>query len=201
MKLGYFFLIPLLSLPTILAARDYHTFRDPDMTREFEARITGFDAESGRVSVVMRDGRRGAFGLDSISEEDQQVVLDTAVDLAVASRLDVRPRERTERGARGEQGDFFVVPVTAGFDIEVTNRNEIPVEDVEIRYRVYFSRAVRGTNERTGRPEVNHVQEHVEGRETLSSLAFGQRVTVATQDVDLREMRPKPRSQCSAGGG
>ncbi len=200
MKTGHLLLIPLLCLPTVLAAGDYHTFRDPDMTREFEARITGFDAESGRVSVVMRDGRRGAFGLDSISEEDQKVVRDTAVDLAVASRLDVRPSERTERGERGEEGNFFVVPVTAGFDIEVTNRNENPVEGVEIRYRVYFSRAVRGTNERTGRAEVNHVQEHIEGNETLSSLAFGQRVTVETTDVDLREMRQKPLSQCTGGG-
>jgi hypothetical protein len=178
-------LLLLTSLATLtfalpLQAIEQRTFKSADKTKSFEATLTDYDAKKKTVSVVFASGKIKSFLVSVLSKEDQDYILANQDLLVIAKSVRLKFEEVKVKGG----GDG----VATGYSIEVYNRGKRAVEDVTLKYTLYYSQgdlSKGGTIDKTKT-----------GTLTTGKMFDADTMTVETARVDIvRKIKP------ASGGG
>ncbi len=161
-------------------AIEQRTFYSADKSKSFDATLTAFDAKKKKVTVISSSGKTKSFSLDVLSEECQKYVLSKKDALAIARYIRLDFDE-----VKGEKsGDA----IPTHYNIEVYNRGKDSIEDVQLKYTLYYSQGnlnKGGTDKKT----------------TTGSLSTGKiydadAITLQTQSISIvRKSKP------ASGGG
>ncbi|MFK7910673.1 MAG: hypothetical protein AB8F34_08720 [Akkermansiaceae bacterium] len=161
-------------------ALEQRTFHNTDKSKSFDATLTGFDAQKKKVTVLNASGKKLSFSFSMLSEECQKYVLSKKDLLAIARyvRLDFEE-------VKGERsGDA----IPTHFDIEVYNRGQRAIEDVEVKYTLYYRQgnlAKGGSDAKTS-----------SGTLSTGKIYDTDSITLSTQKISIvRKSKP------ASGGG
>ena len=112
-------------------ALEEREFKSADGTQSFKGTAVGFDAKSQKVSIRNEKGGVNHAKLSAFSEADIKYIKDNANVLAAASALDISFNEVNGEGSAKTGYD-------TGYDIRVQNRGKDPVQDIEVKYAIYY---------------------------------------------------------------
>ncbi|MEJ6573291.1 MAG: hypothetical protein QNL01_12455 [Akkermansiaceae bacterium] len=178
-------LLLLTSLATLtfalpLQAIEQRTFKSADKTKSFEATLTDYDAKKKTVTVVFASGVKKRFPMNVLSTKDQDYVKANQDLLVISKSVRLKFNEVKVKGG----GDG----VATGYAIEVYNSGKRAIEDVTLKYTLYYSQgdlAKGGTVSKTKT-----------GTVTTGKMYDADTITVETAKVDIvRKMKP------ASGGG
>lgn len=178
--------LPLLSLLAVLAfalpsqAIEQRTFFSVDKSKSFEATLTGYDASKKAVMVVFASGKKKSFPLDVLSKECQDYVMSNKDLLIIAKSVRLKFKEVKVKG--GGEG------VATGYAIEVYNSGKRTIEDLTLKYTLYYR---QGDLEQGGT-----VAKTKTGSVSTGKIYDADTLTVETSTVDIvRKSKP------ASGGG
>lgn len=150
-------------------ALEQRVFRSVDKSKSFDATLTAYDAQKKKVTVVYASGKKASFSLGVLSEECQKYVLSKKDLLAISRfvRLDFK-EVKAERN-----GDA----IATHYDVEVYNRGKRIIEDVELKYTLYYTQGnlTKGGND----------QKTSSGSLSTGKLYDGYAITVSTPAIDI----------------
>lgn len=129
-------LLLLSSLATLAFALpsqaiEQRTFKSADKTKSFDATLVDYDAKKQTVTVVFASGKKKSFPVNVLSQEDKDYILANQDLLVIAKsvRLDFK-EVKVKSGGDG---------VDTSYSIEVRNNGKRAIEDVTLKYTLYYS--------------------------------------------------------------
>ncbi|MBT8044651.1 MAG: hypothetical protein KJO79_06850 [Verrucomicrobiae bacterium] len=185
MKINYLRRITLASLVMLAfalpsQALEKRTFYSVDKSKSFEATLADYDAKKKTVTVVFTNGRKKSFPVSVLSKECQDYVL-SKLDLLVISRAVRLQFEEIKVKGGGDA-------IATGYAIEVYNSSKRAVEDVTLKYTLYYN---QGDLNKGGT-----VAKTKTGTLNTGKLFDRDTVTLNTAKVDIvRKIKP------ASGGG
>lgn len=161
-------------------ALEQRTFYNEDRSKSFDAVLKAYDAKKKLVTVLHTSGKKASFPMSKLSEKCQEYVLSKKDALAIARyvRLDF------EEIKAKRQGDA----IPTHYNIEVYNRGKRPIQNVELRYTLYYKQgdlAKGGTAEKTSVGTLN-----------TGKLFQNDTLMLSTQKINIVRTIKKPE-----GGG
>lgn len=171
-------LVAAITLPA--QGLEPRTFYDSGKTKSFQATLSDYDAKTKTVTVIAGRSKTMKFPLSVLAEDCQKYVLSKKDLLTVAKNVRLKFTEVKETpGAESSN---------VHFDIEVYNRGKNSIEDVTLRYTIYYD---EGDLKRGG-----FTRRTSEGILSTGKMFDGDTLTVATSPVYLVRAITKP-----SGGG
>ena len=167
-----------LALPS--QALEQRTFKSAKKDGSFEATLTAYDANKKKVTVINEKGKTINFTLGVLSDECQAYILSKESLLKTAKDVTLR----FEKSKDPKNDDT----TPTGYAIEVNNRGVSPIENVVLKYTLYYR---QGDLESGGT-----VAKTMEGKLSTGKIYESDTLTVQTAKVYLvRKNKP------SSGGG
>lgn len=177
--------IAILALALPSQALEQRTFQgakknDSGKIDSFAATLTAYDAKKKSVTVINQKGKSLSFPLNVISEDCQAYVLSKEALLNISKNVTLRFTESKDP----KSGDA----VPTGYAIEVYNRGKDSIEDVTLKYTLYYK---QGDLEAGGT-----VAKTQEGEASTGKMYDSDTLTVETSKVYIvRKSKP------ASGGG
>lgn len=161
-------------------ALEQRTFHNADKTKSFDATLTAYDGQSKKVTVVNARGKKISFPLGMLSQECRKYVLSKESLLAIARYIRLDFKE--------VKGDRVGDAIPTHFDVEVYNRGKNVIEDVELKYTLYYKQgdlAKGGSAAKTA-----------SGSLSTGKIYDRDSITLSTEKIDIVRSIKKPE-----GGG
>lgn len=162
-----------LALPSLAIAP--RTFKNADKSKSFEATLTAYDAKNDRVTVVFPSGSKKSFPVSILCQEDQDYIQANKDMLIISNSVRLKFDE-----VKDEQvGDG----VPTGYIIEVFNSGKRAIENITLKYTLYYS---QGDLNKGGT-----VDKTATGVVTTGKMFDSDTLTVETAKVDIvRKIKP-----------
>lgn len=129
----------LLAMPGFTS--ELRTFSSADKSKTFEGVLIAYNSKNDIVQVRRKGARKtSSFKLEMLSAEDQKYVKSQEAVLKVASAIaiDMVAWKGEAVTQRGETVKITTTPVA--YEIEVANRSDDLIKDLEVRYTIYYSK-------------------------------------------------------------
>lgn len=165
-------------------------FTSADGSKKMSGSITAVSLKDKTATIRRSDGNSVKFPIAALQKSDQEFITDWYKASQIGRKLAVRVAENEEKGAERKTSNAKIYSVASQFDLEVRNNASFAFEDVELRYRMFFSR-----DKAKGGAE-DHVKDGVLKVDEL--MARGER-SFGTEAVSLNVQKPLPASQCTGG--
>lgn len=171
----------VITLTTVCAdAIEQRTYYSADKSKSFTATLTAVDAKKGKVTVRYPSGSMKSFPINVLSEDCKKYILSKQDALSIARyiRLDFDEVKGVKSGDA----------IPTHYNIEVYNRGENSIQDVQIKYTLYYT---QGNLNKGG-------SDRKTATGTLSSgkIYDSDSVTLPTQSISIvRKSKP------ASGGG
>ena len=177
-----FFVSVLITALTLISAHalQQRTFHNTDKTKSFSATLTAYDASTQKVTILNASGKQISFVLSKLSPECQKYVLSKKDILAAARYIDLDFDE--VKGKRSGKA------IPTHFDIEVYNRGKSSIEEVKLRYTLYYKQGDLNKGGSAARTYTASLR--------TGMLYDGDTVTLATKKINIVREIKKPQ-----GGG
>lgn len=188
-------LIALLSLVLSSAAIEQRQFKSADETKTFTATLIEYKDSTRTVTVRLKSGGSKRFSIDLLSADDQKYVMDSAEELAVSRSVHVSFKEVKGDTSRSKAGRVRTQSTPISYEIQVYNRSDQVIKDVEVRYSFYYC---VGSSSATGPRHTPKVQK---GSLIYPKLFGKYNETRHTADVVLVRESQKRILPPSGGGG
>jgi len=163
----------VMALPSM--ALEPRTFYNTDKTKSFKATLTDYDATKKTVTVVYASGVKKVIPMRILSKECQDYVLENQDLLVISKSVRLKFKEVKVKGVGNA--------TATGYAIEVYNSGKRPVEDVKLKYTLYYNQGdlIKGGT----------VAKTTSGTLSTGKLFDSDTMTVETQKVDIiRKMQP-----------
>jgi hypothetical protein len=131
-------MIALLSLVLPSAALEQRLFKSADQTKTFTATLLEYNEAKRTVAVRIKGGDSKRFSIDLLSADDQKYVMGSAGELAVSRSVNVSFKEVKGETARSKSGRVRTSSTPISYDIQVYNRSDQVIKDLEVRYSFYY---------------------------------------------------------------
>ncbi len=120
-----------------LARAEYRTFTSKDGVRKIEAEIQS--ATGDTVTIQVKNGAVTTSRIDMFSKEDQEFIREWVKANPAPVNLNfAMTTGRSRVGKQNKNTNSHVVVVEDwAYDLNFENRTTAPVEDLELRYRIY----------------------------------------------------------------
>ncbi|MCP5536290.1 MAG: hypothetical protein H7A51_08670 [Akkermansiaceae bacterium] len=189
-------LVAMLSFSLPAAALEEREFKSSDESKSFTATLTDYNAARKTATVTLKNGIVKSFDLSLLSEEDQKYVIDSADELAVSRSVSVSFKEVKGETTRTKSGLVRTRSTPTSYEIQVYNRSDKVIEDLEIRYSLYYC---VGSSSATG---PSHTPQVLKGSLIYPKLFGKYNETRATSEVVLiRESKKGVAPPVPSGGG
>jgi len=116
---------------------DIRRFQSKDGTKDFTGELTGYDPETGTVSVKM-NGRVANFNISLLSDEDQEYVKEVGEVLALVNQIEITLTEYRGKPTKKEEDRITDRIYPSGYDVRLSNKSRQTFEDLELTYTVYY---------------------------------------------------------------
>jgi hypothetical protein len=152
-------------------------FQNAEETKSFFAELTGYDAQTKRVTVRLKTGRTKVFTIDILSEDDKKYVLANGKRLAIGNDIRVSVDDYKEKTKKAYEPLIENRVYPSGYSITLSNRAKKTHTDITINYTLYY--AVQGYV----KPE--RKREEKSGTLTCEKITAQGTVTLKTETVDI----------------
>ncbi len=152
-------------------------FQNADETKSFFAELTGYDAQTKRVSVRLKNGRTQVFTIDLLSEDSKKYVLANGKRLAIGNDIRVSINDFKEKTKKAYEPLIENRVYPSGYKISLSNRAKKTHTNITINYTLYY--AVQGYV-KPGRK-----REEKTGTLTCEKITAQGTVTLKTETVDI----------------
>lgn len=189
-------LMTLLALALPCAALEEREFKSADESKTFTATLTDYNSAKKTVTVMLKNGSKKSFSIEVLSAADQKYVKASAAELAVARAVNVTFKEVKGKTARTKAGLVKTQSTPTSYDIQVYNRSDEIIENLEVRYSFYYC---VGSSSATGPRHTPKVQK---GSLVFPKL-FGKynETRQTTQIAIIRESKKGVAPPVPSGGG
>ena len=167
------------------------TFTSADGSKTLRAKLVGCDPAAGTATIVREDGRRMAINLSVFSEADRAYARDWYQTSMAGRRLALRLTPNEAMVGERKTNNARIRDYAAGFDIALRNNGAASLDDIEVRYRVFYYR--------DGERGVKRQHLTADGTTRVSTIAARTDQSIRTDPVTLFNQRPLPPSQCTGG--
>lgn len=156
---------------------ELHRFQNADETKSFFAELTGYDAQTKRVSVRLKNGRTQVFTIDLLSDDGKKYVLANGKRLAIGNDIRVTIDDYKEKTKKAYKPLIENRVYPCGYTITLSNRAKKTHTNITINYTLYY--AVQGYV----KPE--RKREKKTGTLTCKKVTAQGTVTLKTETVDI----------------
>lgn len=195
-RIQWLSLIALLSFILPSAALEEREFKSADKSKSFTATLIDYNEAKKTVTVTLKNGSQKRFALAILSEEDQKYVIDSADDLAVSRSVNVSFKEIKGETTRSKAGLVRTQSTPTSYEIQVYNRSDTVIEELEVRYSLYYC---VGSSNATG---PRHTPKVLKGSLIYPKLFGKYTETRPTSEITLiRESKKGVAPPVPSGGG
>jgi len=169
--------LAVMALLCLNISAELRRFQDAAETKSFFAELTGYDAQTKRVSVRLKNGRTKVFSIDLLSEDDKTYVLANGKRLAIGNDIRVSLNDFKEKTKKAYEPLIENRIYPSGYTISLSNRAKKTHTNITINYTLYY--AVQGYV----KPE--RKREEKTGTLTCEKVTAQGTVTLKTETVDI----------------
>lgn len=180
-------LILALGLAGGASARE---FTSADGMKKMSGTITAVSLADRTATIRKSDGNSVTFPMAALQEEDQTFITDWYKASAMGRKLAISIDSAEEKGAESKTSNTKIYSISSQFVMELRNNAKFDFEDVEIRYRMFFTKDMeKGANE----------DKTLDGVVKVDELLVRGETTISTDSVSLNVQKPLPAQQCAGG--
>jgi hypothetical protein len=169
--------LAVMALLCLNISAELRRFQNAEETKSFFAELTGYDAQTKRVSVRLKNGRINVFTLDLLSEDDKTYVLANGKRLAIGNDIRVTIDDFKEKSTKAYEPLIENRVYPSGYTITLSNRAKKTHTNITINYTLYY--AVQGY------VKPKRKREEKTGTLTCEKITAQGTVTLKTETVDI----------------
>jgi len=183
----------LLVAPLCFA--EMHEFTSADGTKKLWAEVQGYDAASGKVSLLLTDKRRIVSPVTAFTAEDKTFVEKAALALAAGRNLAMRFEDAQEVTSekRNPTNGYRTLKSKDGYTLNLRNNGQTDFKGLKADYQIFYAAYVDPFKDKARTGKV------IAGKMDLPELAPRQDTDIKTDGVDMTRITRLPLSQCSGG--
>jgi hypothetical protein len=178
-------------------AKEYRTFTSADGTKTIRATVANVTTakDGSRVAVIQKEnGKRYKFPASALSADDQKYIDKVASIISAARNIKVEVKDTIERGNVKKGNQRKISTDKVAFDISLRNDGKEALENVVVKYKIFYTKEDRltkksGKRERT--KNVRHLKTQA-GEFTVSNLLARADYQQSTDTVALVSDRANP---------